>query len=561
MALSLVYKELNRYPLNLVGKSTKFWLLWTSALLAILLIQVYTVGLLPHIQQDETQITDYGRLALNPRSDWSVTWLVAQDKPLLLWSYLGPLIIELGYQLGGLSGVGARVAALVVGIVASTMILVWLLSYRVHLYAAVCLSIGFLLDPLFTLSQRTARVDSWVIAFCLGSCWLLRSALLGKDHKIHKIQIFFAGFLTVCAAFIWPSSIILYPLIGLELFNLIKSRSVKSIEWKRIIGLCFTLFIGGIFALTILLIPIWSNLPLFLADLTNMVSSNINSSKSTTEYFLSIFDLQQWSKSVKAFVKTLSVFIPAMGLLGAIYKRQISLLVVSFIALFLILSTLVYEFRVIFLLPYFIGFAGGMFQNQRTSITSASNKLKHYLLYTSLAWSIGISIVLKSFFALDSKADLNRNLIYDAASSSIGAGHQKVFLAFTYEFYYVGRALGWKMYTPYVSIQSDSNGNWIRNDEYRPTKQFVKLLSGMDYAVFYEGSITKEISAQLTEAGLIHKTGFSVDKTSFKNSNKENINRTSEIFLWYLRASPHYGSYQLYSRKSPELHSKNPFEI
>src|SRR4051794_2410484 len=86
-----------------------FWFRWILILSVIFLVQVSTISLLPHLQQDEVQITDYGRLAIDPESDWSVTWLVGNEKPLLLWSYLGPLISEVSFKLGGSSGIGPRI--------------------------------------------------------------------------------------------------------------------------------------------------------------------------------------------------------------------------------------------------------------------------------------------------------------------------------------------------------------------------------------------------------------------------------------------------------------------
>jgi len=82
----------------------KLWYIWTIFAIAMCLLQASTIDVLPSLMQDEAQITDYGRLALDPLSGWSVTWWVAGNKPLFLWSYLGPLFAELGYQIGGPSG-------------------------------------------------------------------------------------------------------------------------------------------------------------------------------------------------------------------------------------------------------------------------------------------------------------------------------------------------------------------------------------------------------------------------------------------------------------------------
>ena len=147
----------------------KVWYIWIIFAIGMCLIEASTLDVLPSLMQDEAQITDYGRLALDPLSRWSVTWWVSGDKPLLLWSYLGPLFAEFGYQIGGPSGVGPRIMALIGGLTAAIMALGWLLERKVPTVIAGLLALAFLLDPLFTLSQRMARTDSWVMTFYLAS--------------------------------------------------------------------------------------------------------------------------------------------------------------------------------------------------------------------------------------------------------------------------------------------------------------------------------------------------------------------------------------------------------
>ena len=66
----------------------KLWGLWSLIIAITFHVQLSTVNVLPAIQKDEVQITDYGRLAFNPESDWSATWLLANNKPLYIWSYV-----------------------------------------------------------------------------------------------------------------------------------------------------------------------------------------------------------------------------------------------------------------------------------------------------------------------------------------------------------------------------------------------------------------------------------------------------------------------------------------
>ncbi|HEX9150603.1 MAG TPA: hypothetical protein VF842_00880 [Flavobacterium sp.] len=121
-----------------------------------------------------------------------MTWMVGNEKPLFLWTYIGPLIAETSFHLGGSSGIGPRIASLLGGLLASIFMMGWLMARRISPFMATCLSLAFLLDPLFNLSQRMGRSDSWVIALCLASCWVLRNSVLIKDRN-KKIQFMIAG--------------------------------------------------------------------------------------------------------------------------------------------------------------------------------------------------------------------------------------------------------------------------------------------------------------------------------------------------------------------------------
>src|SRR5688572_18491007 len=96
---------------------------WLLILFLAFLLQSLTISYLPSIGQDEVQITDYGRLSVYPSSNWSMTWMIGDEKPLLLWSYLGPLISEVAFHIGGPSGTSTRIASLIGGLAAASMAL------------------------------------------------------------------------------------------------------------------------------------------------------------------------------------------------------------------------------------------------------------------------------------------------------------------------------------------------------------------------------------------------------------------------------------------------------
>ncbi|WP_018614292.1 hypothetical protein [Segetibacter koreensis] len=551
--ISISRDPFNKIRRNLIWKNLniRFWLFSILILAVIFLIESSTIDVMPSLQKDEIQITDYGRLTLNPLSDWSVNWLVPEGKPILLWSYLGPLLSELSYQIFGNSGLGPRIAALLGGLVAAIMSLKWLSARQVPLYAACCLSLAFLLDPLFVLSQRMARVDSWVIAICLAACWLLRASDLKRD-KFLWIRIVCAGGLSAVAALVWPSSIFLYPLIMLEFAHLVKFKISDTGSWKyAAINVCY--FIAGwVFFLTILLVPIWHNLSIIFNDMSSVVSKNVDTSRSFSTRIYAIFNQHLWMKLIKAFVKTLSLFLPLLAIFGAIYRREKGLILVTVFVVALIFATLIYELRVLYLLPYLLPLSGGIFQ--RLADTPAKLLLRRisvYALVGVVLWAVVTSLFVRSVLGYQDKMERSRGKILHAAKASIGRGDYRVFLAFNYELYYAGRSLGWKLYTPYGQQDYDSEGNWI-DKGYNPYNKFIELFSEMDYAIFSDGNITKELSNELDASGLRYYSKMLLNNEEGSLNESRTGGRMRDLILFYLQGTKNYGPYLIYKR------TKNP---
>lgn len=526
----------------------RIWFMWLIVLGITFVIQAFTFGLLPNIGQDEVQITEYGRLTLSPTSDWSVTWLIAEEKPLLLWSYIGPLIAELGYYMGGYSGVGPRVAALLGAALAASMALGWLLSRKVPVYAAWWLSLIFLLDPLFGLSQRMGRVDSWVIALCLASCWLL-SASTRLHGPPARLRVMAAGALSAIAALVWPSAVFLYPIIFLEFINMVRAGSPKKTFWSNMAANGFYFLVSAIIVLFLLLVPIWKNIAIIVNDMRSMVKLNVRPSTPFSERILGLLDYHNWLKVIKAFIKTYSPFLPLLALLGAFCRRDYGLVLVTLSALALIFATLIYEFRVLYLLPYFIALAAGSHQGSFKIVAGVGVKRFSIVsLILVVVFSAGISLAARPILAFKENEKRNPEQLYQAAKTFVGPGNLKVFMAFTYEFYYAGRSLGWQLYTPYILYGYDSLGNWTRENDYEPKEKFVDLLSNMDYAIFPQSRVTMEIEKQLSQSGLEYQLKFSVNKKPEINEGIGNGNRISHILYMFLCGCTDYGPYLLYAR-------------
>jgi hypothetical protein len=523
----------------------RLWYIWLVLAIIMFFLQVITIDILPSLMQDEAQITDYGRLALDPFSRWSVTWWVAGEKPLFLWSYLGPVFAEFGYQIGGASGVGPRIIGLLGGLAASSMALGWLLERKTPPAIAGLLALGFLLDPLFTLSQRMARSDSWVMAFCLASCWLLCYSS-SKRGAFKVTLVVLSGVFAAVSAFVWPSAVFLYPLISLELFRSIYLPNASKSLLKDGLKYSFYFLLGGFLISIVLILPIIAQLSMIMGDIKNMVAWNINATKTPIERLLTLVGYQPWFKLIKAFAKTLSPGLPLLALWTFSFRRERGILLASVFALAIIFMTLVYEFRILYLIPYFLALTGDFFRHlQMRPIKSIVHRISLVLLISVVIWSISISIFLRSALAYDDRILHSRSLVSDAATSAIGHGNYKVFLAFTYELYFTGRSLGWQVYTPY--IQHDSEMNWIQEMDFQPKDKFLKLISTMDYAIFPTGRMNDELSKQLQLAGLNYRGIIHVSDNYTNNKSTVTSEKMIHI-LWFLRGANSYGPYFLYAR-------------
>lgn len=529
--------------------------IWFLLVVIVFLIQLLTLDVLPQLQQDEVQITEYGRLALDPLSEWSVTWLISEEKPLLLWSYLGPLISELSFQVGGASGMGPRIASLLGGMFAGTMMFFWLRTRKTPDLIALGLGLAFLLDPLFVLTQRMGRVDGWVFGFCIASCWFLRRSS-NKQKKINSVlYILGAGFCAITASFIWPSAILLYPLIAYEFWAIQKEKKGNSIGW-RYLGQKILLFgAGALLATIILIIPVWENLMIILKDLTTLVGNNIEVNKTLNDQLLALFDYQLWFKLIKAYVKTFSPFLPLFAIIALIIRKEKVLFLILVFTIAIIFASLVYEFRALYLLPYFVVAVSGIIAE---SINNPSKrwirKLNTFVLSVLIIWSVGISLIVRTTLGFEGEKIRDREKITHAMTSTIGPGDYKVFLGYTYEFYYIGRSLGWELYTPYIEYTYNEKGNWLSDQRYQPEDKMIKLLSKMDYAVFSKDGINSDLQEILASSGLQFQEILNLNEgntRSYYSINDilpESESRNKHILLYFLRGEVNYGSFAIYSR-------------
>jgi hypothetical protein len=460
---------------TMLGKKNYIWTIWTLVISIIFFIHLITLTISPTIWQDEVQIIDYGRVFLNPNTDWSVSWLTQSDSPSYSLSYLGCLLQETVYRLTH-SPFGPRLASLVGAILAATISLGWLLSRKTPKLIAFLTSLVFFIDPVFVSSYRGARVDSWAMAFCLASCWLLRNShkTIENNHRKSGLIIIVSGSLAGISLFIWPSSIILIPLVFLEVFDLTKCQKKEAIDRFNLIKLTIYFLLGISLACVFLSIPILDNIEFILSNLFKITKSDsalTNQGNTFNLYLLKVALL-------------LNPFVLPITLIGVFFVRSSLLKVVVLFVFAFALATRPYSQRLIYLLPYFMVVVSNLsISNSTYDLNQSLRRYIKPILILLLAWSIVISMGYRSMIALSQVQGREPHLIEQMARDSIGPGSYKVVAPYT--FYYAGRSLGWKIRypAPYLSTLMDT-----------------KLLSEVDFFIVDRDSENK-LHGDLNSAG------------------------------------------------------------
>ncbi|MFM5888665.1 MAG: hypothetical protein ACKOQS_10315, partial [Dolichospermum sp.] len=389
-----------------------FWLSWFFILTIVFLINCLTLTVSPPIWQDEVQIIEYGRIFLHPTTDWSVNWDLLNERPFFTLFYLGCVLQEWAFKAANSSIAGSRVFTLIGAGVAATTTMGYLLYRQVPRKIAALLGLALLLDPLLVQSYRGDRLDCWVIAVCLGVCWLLRIAIKNfSEYQLCFITVGLSGSLSVVAMFIWPSAVILYPLILLELSSLLYIHFKKQANFQNSLKLLFVFGFSGIITVILLLIPIQDQLPILISNFITF-SSNLKSN-------LELATIINFLQSIKN-----SPILPILTVLSLIYYQDIALILTSLLALLIILKSSVYIHRVIYILPYLIALLSGIYSQSKYNNNIKTVRVIFLLLLLSYATSL--SLIIRPIVGLGNASGRNIDTLLDSGKNSIGKGEYKV---------------------------------------------------------------------------------------------------------------------------------------
>ncbi|WP_197036064.1 hypothetical protein [Fischerella sp. PCC 9605] len=445
------------------------------------------------------------------------------NRPVLLLSYLGATLQELAFRASNLSIIGPRLASLIGGMIAATALLGWLLSRQTPKSMAWLLALVFLLEPIFVQSYRGARVDCWAFALCFSSCWMLRLAMA----RIQNAQTFtwlvaLAGSLTAANIFVWPSAFLLYPLVILELVELIWRVQALRRDWKTSLWQIIAFALGGGITATLLVIPIWQQLTVTLSDL-RVIASGDSTLRERSSLLTEIINTL---KGVLSTYKT-NPLLPIIALIGVIFSREKKLILTTLFLFTLLLITKFYTFRAVYLLPYILCLISGIYQDFEHRLnTKIHRRIVSSLLILLLTWSVVLSLIVRPALALSQKEGREPQILYNAGVSSIGAGSHKIYLD-AGEFYYVGRSLGWKMFFPFDRLHALEQRNDI---------EFQQFLSSIDYAILSQKYINPKMISRIEESGLRYKeTLVSDEKNKVEKKRRSNGVQAYGPYILYIR--------------------------
>lgn len=523
------------------------WKIWIISLVVILLINLLTLNVFPAAWLDEVSIIEFGRIFFDQKTDWSINWNQWQGNPIFLFSYLGPALQELAYRVSNQSLIGPRLASLLGALIAASIFLGYLLSRQTPKKVAYLIALLFLLNPLFTQSYRGVRLECWAIAVCFGACWALRSATL-EVIKLKKLErrwlalVALSGGLFSLELFIWPSAVLLLPLILVEFINLIQKtyycKGKRSFIWIQI--LVFTIFAAIVSG--ILTMPIWHNISYFLDGQMYLAKGNetlTSKSDFMTEFIKSLNNVRETYR--------FDPIIPIIFFIGVIFSRDNKLKFITILVASFIVSTLIYPFRAVYLLPYFLCLMSGVYPKRDKILSQNSrNYLYRFIsifLSATLILYLGSSLFIGPVMALRHSDGRKPNILYDAGATLIGAGSHNVYLNAS-ELYYAGRSLGWKMF----DVLQDSGERhglvpkrvWVsKNVHDSESTAFKQFISKIDFVIYSKSSLDKETITQLEQLGFKHKKTYT--SSFMERINKEHGGR-------FRGSAPPYGPYFLYSR-------------
>lgn len=432
-----------------------FW----AVLIAAVAVHLSTLTLSPTIWQDEVQTVDWGRATIiDPTTTWSVDMLEdGRNVPMV--SFVGPLVQEIGYRLFAPWTGGPRLFSLVAACAAMLMFFHWLRLRGNRRWEAFLATALLFMEPAFMQSYRGARADAWAMLACFSALALLRL------ESRTRPRFAAVGALVALAQFFWPSAVMLIPLVLVELYLVLVAVHARSGLSGVIQALAGAAVGGSVVVCALIAVVIWRNPETFQLTAA-MLGPQFGARPQSMLERLQAF----WITARTSPVTLLALALLALRAPG----RAITLAAV--VELGVLFTGLMYANRILYFMPYAAVVVADALRhaNDRWRPTVAAFSIVALVL---AAPSLGV----RTIVALDQRQGRDPARLEEFARRVIGAQPARVYLE-AFDFYFVGRELGWHMIRPYP--QTDNNADAFR---------------GVDYAIVGRGG---KVEADFLRAGM-----------------------------------------------------------
>jgi hypothetical protein len=401
--------------------------LWVIAAILTIAACLPTLTLAPAVFTDEIHIAEYGRLFLDPGTNWSIFW--QGDHAITPWYYLGGMVQELATRAMAPSCSGTRLSGLLGALFASGTLTAWMLRRGTLPAAAFLLSLLFLFEPVFVGAYRGGRVDGWTLTCSFLALYLL-ATFATSPRRWH---LFTAGALISLGFFVWPSIAFLIPLFGLELASATKKNA------RPLVPALAVLSVGAALTFSCLALVVVLRVPWVLAD----VPKQLHAAGMAPTLTRATLKSEAWTLCNQLLVRS-PWHLPLLIVLWRSHRVHAAIFLMA-IPISVMFATLLYGNRLIYLLPYLMASFSGGFPTDKKGEPD-SRPASWWLLLTAVVCALGLSVVIRSISPWVHRESRSEMLLIAAAEKAAPAGDVVCLDGDAIEFYVAGRARNWMMF-------------------------------------------------------------------------------------------------------------------
>lgn len=311
--------------------------LWVLLMALIAVHSTWTLHFSPKLNRDESEIVEYGRVIMNPGTDWSCIETPA-GRSEAFFGYASAIVHELAYRMTNHHD-APRLLALAGLLVAACAALWWLRERGCDPWLAGSVALLLAVDPIFETAVRYGRPDSWTCALLMAACALVRVSARQQGRRATQTLVI-AGMLAGFSPWLWPTAVITAPVVLAEFIDC-QMIGKRTGGWRKL-GI---LALAGAAGLALGAVPMGSRLVPAFDAMMRIV--NWNTGANTAAQAMYVLKDIVWLAVSHPFFLMLAV-------VGAIERRMWPWTALT-VALFgCMLVTRIYDSRYLYLIPALI---------------------------------------------------------------------------------------------------------------------------------------------------------------------------------------------------------------